>query len=138
MTSSGRISGLGGHEDEGRRAHGYDLRVLDPGSQDPGYWARFRFRVMTRAANELARRRQMADVTFLDVAQSWVRFLVPAAALAAAVGAVLLSQGRTDGSLAVAGPEEVLTQELEDRTLPDFMALEGAADGVFLLAGGIY
>ncbi len=138
MTSNGRRSALGLHDDEGSRDPGYDLGYLDPGKRDPGYWARFRVRVMTRAAGELARRRDMADITVLEVAQSWARFLVPAAAVAAAVGAVLLSQGRATGPLAVAGPEEVLTQELEDRTLPDFMALEEADDGAFLLAGGTY
>jgi hypothetical protein len=93
---------------------------------------------MTKAADELARRREMATVTVLELAQSWARVLVPAAAVAAAVGAVLLSQGRGPVSLVASGPEEVLTQELEDRTLPDFMALEAAEDGVFLLAGGTY
>jgi hypothetical protein len=80
----------------------------------------------------------MADITVLELAQSWARVLVPAAAVAAAVGALLLSQGRASGPLAVAGPEEVLTQELEDRTLPDFMALKETEDGAFLLAGGTY
>jgi hypothetical protein len=80
----------------------------------------------------------MADVTVLELAQSWARVLVPAAAVAAAVGAVLLTQGRETASIAVSGPEEVLTQELEDRTLPDFMALEEPEDGAFLLVGGTY
>ena len=138
MTNNGRGSGPGLHGDEGPLESRYDLGVLDPGRTDPGYWARFRSHVMTRAADELARRRVMADITVLELAQSWARVLVPAAAVAAAVGAVMLSQGRVPGSLAIAGPEEVLTQELEDRTLPDFMALEEAEEGAFLLAGGTY
>jgi len=138
MTSNGRRSGLGLHEDEGPLEPGYDLGILDPGRRDLGYWARFRSHVMTKAGDELARRREMATVTVLDLAQSWTRVLVPAAAVAAAVGAVLLSQGRGPVSLVASGPEEVLTQELEDRTLPDFMALEAPEDGAFLLAGGTY
>jgi hypothetical protein len=138
MTSNGRRSGPGLHENDGPFESGYDLGVLDPGHLDDTYWARFRFRVVTRATDELVRRREMADVTVLEFAQSWARVLVPAAAVAAAVGALLLSQGRTAAPLAVAGPEEVLTRELEDRTLPDFMALEEAEDGAFLLAGGTY
>ncbi len=138
MTSNGRRSGPGLHEDNGPLGSAYDLGTLDPGRLDSTYWARFRFRVVTKAAAELARRREMADITVLELAQSWARVLVPAAAVAAAVGALLLSQGRASGPLAVAGPEEVLTQELEDRTLPDFMALEEAEDGAFLLAGGTY
>lgn len=138
MTSNGRRSGPDLHDDEGPLGSGYDLGTLDPGRLDSTYWPRFRFRVVTRAANELARRREMADITVLALAQSWARVLVPAAAVAAAVGALLLSQGRASGPLTVAGPEEVLTQGLEDRTLPDFMALEEAEDGAFLLAGGTY
>jgi hypothetical protein len=138
MTSNGRRSGPGLHESDGPFESGYDLGVLDPGHLDDTYWARFRVRVVTTATDELARRREMADITLLDVAQSWARVLVPAAAVAAALGALLLSQGRTSGALALSGPEEVLTQELEDRTLPDFMALEEAEHGAFLLAGGTY
>jgi hypothetical protein len=138
MTSNGRRSGLGLHEDNGPLGSAYDFGTLDPGRLDSTYWARFRFRVVTKAAAELARRREMADITVLELAQSWARVLVPAAAVAAAVGALLLSQGRVSGPLAVAGPEEVLTQELEDRTLPDFMALKETEDGAFLLAGGTY
>ena len=79
----------------------------------------------------------MAEFTVLDVVQSWARVLVPAAAVAAAVGAVLLSQGRRTALTVAAGPEEILTQELEDWTLPDFMALE-EEEGVFLLTGETY
>ncbi len=138
MTNNGRRGRSGLHEGEGCSGPGYDLGILDPGHRDSGYWARFRFRVMTRAVEELTRRREMAEVTLLELAQSWARVLVPAAAVAAAVGTVLLSQGRSSASLVAAGPEEVLTQELEDRTLPDFMALEEEEEGVFLLTGEIY
>ena len=138
MTNNGRADGPRLHEGEDPSDHGYDLGILDPGRRDSSYWGRFRFRVMTRAADELARRRRMAEVTVLELVQSWTRVMVPAAAVAAAVAALMLSQGRSLGSAATDGPEEVLTQELEDRTLPDFMALEEAEEGAFLLAGGTY
>ena len=138
MTNNDQGGRSGLHEGEGYRDPGYDLGILDPGRLDSGYWSRFRFRVLTRAADELRRRRELAEFTVLDVVQSWARVLVPAAAVAAVVGAVLLTQGRSTRSLVAAGPEEVLTQELEDRTLPDFMALEEEVEGVFLLAGGTY
>ncbi len=137
MTNNGRRGRSGLHEGEGCSGPGYDLGILDPGHGDSGYWARFRFRVMTRAADELRRRRGMAEFTVLDVVQSWARVVVPAAAVAAAVAAVLLSQGRRTALTVSAGPEEILTQELEDWTLPDFMAME-EEKGVFLLTGEIY
>lgn len=137
MTNNGRRGRSGLHEGEGPDP-AYDLGILDPGRRDSSYWARFRFRVMTRAADELRRRREMAEFTVLGVVQSWARVLVPAAAVAAAVGAVLLSQGRRAALTMASGPEEILTQELEDWTLPDFMALEEEEEGVFLLAGETY
>ena len=138
MTNHGRRGRSGLHEGEGRSDPGYDLGILDPGRRDSSYWARFRFRVMTRAADELRRRREMAAFTVLDVVQSWARVMVPAAAVAAALGAVLLSQNRRTALTVPAGPEEILTQELEDWTLPDFMALEEEEEGVFLLTGETY
>ena len=138
MTRNRRRNGPGLQGNDGPFESGYNLGVLDPGHLDDTYWARFRFRVVRRATDELARRREMADVTVLEFAQSWARVLVPAAAVAAAVGALLISQVRTSGALAVAGTEEVLTQELEDRTLPDFMALGKSEDGGFLLAEWTY
>lgn len=138
MTKGGRTDGSRSRVGEGPPDLGYDLGVLDPGRRDPNYWARFRLRVMSRAADELARRRGRAGATVLELVQSWSRVLVPAAAVAAAVTALELSRGGAPGSSDSHGPEEVLTQELEDRTLPDFMALEEAGEDVFLVAGGAY
>ena len=138
MTNNGRRGRSGLHEGEGFADPRYDLRFLDPSHRESSYWARFRFRVMTRAADELKRRREMVEFSLLDMVQSWARVVVPAAAAAAAVGALLLSQGQSGIAQLSAGPEETLTQELEDRTLPDFMAVEEEEEGAFLLAGGTY
>jgi len=137
MTHGGRSDGPDGHGDKDPL---YDVRILDPGYRDRGYWARFRASVMTRAANELARRRGMSEVSLLELVQSWARVLLPATAVATVVGAVLLAQSRQADIPAPADPEEVLTEGLEDRTLPDFMALEEADvdEGGFLLAAGSY
>ena len=138
MNNGGRTDPPPSRVREGPPDLGYDLGILDPGRGDSKYWARFRIRVMSRAADELARRRGRAGVTVLELVQSWSRVLVPAAAVAAAVTALELSRGGAPRSSDSHGPEEVLTQELEDRTLPDFMALEEAGEDVFLLAGGAY
>ncbi len=138
MTDNGGAHGPHPQAGAGPSGGGYDLGILDPGRRDSSYWARFRFRVMTQAADELARRRRTTDVTVLELVQSWTRVMVPAAAVAAAITALQLQRGGSPRSLETQGPEEVLTQELEDRTLPDFMALEEAGEGVFLLTGGTY
>lgn len=128
----------GGHSgrDEGRRPSdpGYDLGVLDPGRDDASFWARFRFRVMTRASDELLRRRLMAEVTALELVQSWARTMMPVAAVAATVAGLLLFQGQRPGSAVAVGVEEALTRELEDQTLPEFMQ-QGGDDVAFLLTG---
>jgi len=129
MTSDarhGRFSPQGG---EGPSGQTHDLAILDPGHDDPGYWSRFRGRVMERAADELLRRRVAAELGVGDFLQSWARPVIRAAAIAAAIAGVLLMRDRP---AIVWGVEEALTTELEDRTLPDLM--EGPeGDDPFLL-----
>ena len=72
------------------------LAALDPASEDPNYWLRFRERVMTDAARALAQRRLMAEITVADVLASWGRAIVPTAALAAALAGILLVRGGGD------------------------------------------
>jgi len=67
-----------------------ELRVLDPALHDESYWSRFRVRVMTRAADELFRRRQTADLSVVGVVEAWSRTLAPIAAVAAAIAGFLL------------------------------------------------
>lgn len=117
------------------------LRALDPGSSDPGYWFRFHRRAMSHAADELARRRMMGDLTVSDLLTSWSRALVPGAVLAAAMAAFLLLQepeGGADSRSAAApmGVEEVLVDGLEGPTIPAALAPDASPDewGGVLLA----
>ncbi len=111
---------------------GFD--ILDPSIDDPSYWARFRVRVMTRAADELFRRRLAADVSVVGVVGGWSRTLVPAAAMAAVLaGFILLSDYRA--ATGTADVEEILLADLVDPVVPNldgsgapvvrFSALEG-------------
>jgi hypothetical protein len=94
---------------------GFDL--LDPSIEDESYWARFRVRVMTRAADELFRRRLAADVSVVGVMEGWSRTLVPVAAMAAVLaGFLLLSDFRP--STEHADVEEILLAELDNPVVP--------------------
>lgn len=116
------------------------LRALDPGSTDPGYWFRFHRRVMSQAADELARRRMMGDLTVSDLLTSWSRTVVPGAVLAAAMAAFLLLQEPesppgSGSATAPLGVEEVLVDGLEGPTIPAALAPDARPDewgGVFL------
>ncbi len=66
------------------------LALLDPATEDPNYWLRFRDRVLTDAARALAQRRLLVRLTVPDVVASWGRAIVPTAALAAALAGVIL------------------------------------------------
>jgi hypothetical protein len=88
---------------------------LDPESQDPRYWLRFRTWVMNGATLELARRRRLAQMTVGDVVHSWARALVPTALLAAALAAILLWRV---GSMPPMTVEELLISEIQGETIP--------------------
>lgn len=88
------------------------LGVLDPATDDPNYWFRFRGWVASGAAAELSRRRRLVEITIVDVLSSWARPLLPTAALAAALaGIVLMRSGETpvDHLISV---EELLVSEM--------------------------
>jgi len=92
------------------------LRSVDPASHDANYWFRFHGRVMAGAANELAHRRMMADVTVADVLLSWARAVVPTAAVAAAVAAFVLLRSGAPPSDPLVGMEELLVVDLPVET----------------------
>lgn len=99
------------------------LRALDPATDDPNYWFRFRSWVVERAGPELSRRRLLSDVTVGDVLQSWSRTLVPTALLAAAVAALSLVRGPVAPEAAHhVGVEELLVSELHDDPIPAALA----------------
>jgi hypothetical protein len=91
------------------------LSAIDPASQDPNYWPRFRTWVMTGAGRELARRRMVARMTVGDVVHSWARTLVPTALLAAVLAGLLLWRS---GSPVFMSVEELLVSEIEGETIP--------------------
>ena len=113
------------------------LRSLDPATQDPNYWFRFRGGVMTRAAPELARRRVMGRLTMGDVMSSWARAVVPTAALAAALAGMLLMRAETSSNPQPMGLEELLVSEIPGETVPVLLAPEGT-EGVVAFAPEIF
>lgn len=88
---------------------------LDPASQDPKYWPRFRTWVMNGATLELARRRMITQMTVGDVVHSWARALVPTALLAAVLAGILLWRV---GSMPPMTVEELLISEIQGETIP--------------------
>ena len=73
------------------------LEVLDPAGENPGYWDWFRGRIMERAAFELARRREAARESVVAVLSGWSRSLIPVAAAAALIAAIMVaSEARQD------------------------------------------
>jgi len=85
---------------------------------------------MERASGELSRRRLAAEVGVTDLLQSWSVPVLRAALVAAVIAGVLLLR---DGPATTLGVEEALTMELEDRTLPDFMAQPQGSDPFLLV-----
>ena len=129
MTSDARKRRFSLDGSGGSTGQGDDLRVLDPGLDDPGYWPRFLSVVMVRAADELSRRRFAAEVGAGDLLQTWSLTVIRGALIAAAIAGLLLLR---DGPATTLGAEEALTMELEDRTLSDLMR-QSEGDDPFLL-----
>lgn len=99
------------------------LSALDPVRWDPTYWFRFRDRVVSAAARELARRRMIADTTMSELVASWARTLVPGAILAAALAAFLLVRSREPSILPLA-VEEILAEGIDGASIPNVLTSE--------------
>lgn len=112
------------------------LRALDPAHDRPGYWERFRAEIMERAAFELARRRELARESVELVLSGWSRSLVPVAAAAAVIAAIMLGSENTQDP----GPgtplvlEEVLATDFGDEVLQTVIAGEAHASAVAFMA----
>jgi hypothetical protein len=105
------------------------LFALDPASQDPNYWLRFRWWVMSGASMELARRRREGSLTVGDVLESWARALLPTAALVAAVAGILLLRSQPPSEWPPVLVEELILSEVEGNTIPiDVSAMTFAAE----------
>ena len=64
--------------------------VMDAAYERPGYWDRFRAKIMKRAAFELAKRRRLARGSVAAILSGWSRSLIPVAAAAAVIAAFLV------------------------------------------------
>ena len=113
------------------------LQSLDPATEDPNYWFRFRGWVMSGAARELAQRRLMAELTIGEVMTSWARALVPTAALAAAVAAFVLLRAGTPVPAQYVGLEELLVTDVPVETQPVLLSPDAAA-GIVAFASDVY
>jgi hypothetical protein len=100
------------------------LSFVDPATDDPNYWLRFRAWVMKNASAELARRRLLAELTVGDVVTSWARILVPSALAAAVLAGLLLLRGAGLGPPPPVGVEELLVAGLEEETIPRALATD--------------
>ena len=136
----------GGPEREANRL-GKAFERLDPARTDPAYWVRFRETVLSRSLPELARRRRTAPLSLGEVMSAWARALLPAAAVTAAVGALLISrpptgdagmQAGTGPGGAMVGVEELLVSGIEGATIPatlDAAGRSGAGVVMFVSDG---
>jgi hypothetical protein len=106
-----------------RPDRGLSLELLDPETLDPGYWGRFKQRVLVNAGPELARRRTRRAVAVIDILFGWRNALVPTALVAAAVAAMLLVRGPTLVEPAPVALEELLVSGLEGGTIPTILAV---------------
>lgn len=132
---SDRIEELVGGDESGRDVElGNALGLLDPSHGDPNYWLRFTRWVVERAGPELARRRLIADLTVGDVMTSWARAVLPTAALAAALAALLLVRGPVPEGSQLVSIEEMLINEVEGETIPATLSAPESAEGVAFAA----
>ena len=113
------------------------LGALDPSSDDPNYWLRFRGWVMNNAGRELTRRRLLADLTIADVLTSWARTLVPTALLAAALAGIALVRTTTVVTEHPIGVEELLVSELPSEIVPVLLSPDEAR-GIVAFASDVY
>jgi len=115
------------------------LQALDPASDDPAYWLRFRSWVMSEAASELTRRRMVVKLTIEDVLVSWSKAVLPIAVAAAVVAISFIRSSRVETTpvAAAVGVEELLVVEVAPETQPVFLSPDAAA-GVVAFASDIF
>jgi len=115
-----------------------DLGPLDPGSTDPGFWMRFHSAVMSRAREELARRRMTRELSIPEVVFQWRNRLVPLALLAATLaGILMLGQEEPGPASYPVALEEALMEGVEGDPIPTILARTTDLDETaFLTAGG--
>jgi hypothetical protein len=113
-----------------------ELDLLDPGSQDPGFWNRFHGRVLARARDELSRRRLARRMSVPDVVFHWRKTLVPVALLAATLaGVFLMGHEEGDITLTPVALEEALVEGLSGDPIPMVLDRTADLDEMAFLAG---
>ncbi len=108
------------------------LAGLDPGHGDQTYWPRFHRSVMAQTLAELGRRRVIANLTVSQIMHSWARTVLPTAAAAAAVAAIVLLRPVPSPLQVPAGMiavEEALMEGLDGQPIPDVLSDEGVPGG---------
>lgn len=119
--------------------HRKSLDPLDPGSHDPGFWLRFHGRVMSRAQDELARRRMMGELSVVDILFQWRKPLVPMALLTAAMaGIFVLGNEEPVPAFSPVALEDVLIEDVSGDPIPSVLAREAELQELAFLssAGG--
>jgi hypothetical protein len=115
-----------------------DLKAMDPGSKDPGFWIRFHGKVMSQAREGLARRKMTAEWTIPEVVFQWRRTLVPLTLLAATLAGIFaMGHEEPTATAPVLALEEALTDDLGGEPIPTILGRTVELDEVaFLTAAG--
>jgi hypothetical protein len=115
-----------------------NLKPLDPGSTDPGFWMRFHGSVMAGAKDELARRRMTQELSIPEVVFQWRKPLVPLTLLAATLaGIFVLGHEEPGAGYSPVALEEALLEGVEGDLIPTVLGRTAELDETaFLTAGG--
>jgi hypothetical protein len=115
------------------------LELLDPGSEDPGFWIRFHGRVVAQARDELARRRMAVEWSIAEVVFQWRKTLVPVTLLAATLaGIFVLGKEEPLPLFSPIALEEALMEDWAGDPIPTVLGRAAELDEVAFLtsAGG--
>ena len=115
-----------------------DLKPLDPGSGDPGFWLRFHGQVLVKAHEELARRQLAGAWSIAETVFQWRKALVPMTLLAAAfAGVFVIGNEEPESPLSPVALEEALTESLEGDPIPTVLGrVDEMGEMVFMASAG--
>lgn len=115
-----------------------NLKPLDPGSGDPGFWLRFHSEALAQAREELARRRMVGDWSVAETVFQWRKALVPMTLLAAALaGVFVLGNEEPVSPLSPVALEDALVENLQGDPIPTVLGrVEEMGDMVFMASAG--
>lgn len=115
-----------------------DLKPLDPGTGDSGFWLRFHGEALAQAREELARRRLAGDWSIAETVFQWRKALVPMTLLAAALaGVFVLGIEEPVSPLSPVALEDALVENLQGDPIPTVLGrVEEMGDMVFMASAG--